>query len=53
MALCLSFSDINKENQMRTTLPALAVFMAVLLVACDSETSLPEKKTEALVRQQN
>jgi RND family efflux transporter MFP subunit len=35
---------------MRTTSPALAVFMTFLLVACDSGTPPPEKKTETLVR---
>ena len=35
---------------MRTPSPALAIFMTFLLVACNSETSLPEKKTETLAR---
>ena len=35
---------------MRTPSPALAVFMTVLLVACDSGSPLPEKKAEALAR---
>ncbi|MEE9355633.1 MAG: efflux RND transporter periplasmic adaptor subunit, partial [Methylococcaceae bacterium] len=35
---------------MRTTPPALAIFMTFLLVSCDSGTPLPEKKTETLAR---
>ena len=50
MALHLSFSGINKEIQMRTLSPALAVFMTFVLVACDSGNPPPEKKTETLVR---
>ena len=35
---------------MRTPSPALAVFMTFVLVACDSGSPPPEKKTETLVR---